>query len=497
MLSAHMDTVGKDTGIRPQIRDGIIYSDGTTILGGDDKSGVAAILEVLLSIRQDKLDHPPLEVVISVGEEVGLQGAKWLDKSKLRARQGYVLDSGGAIGSIVLSAPSQDSLRVVVHGKKAHAGSEPENGINAIRVASEAIAAMPLGRIDFETTANIGVIEGGTATNIVPDEVKIRGEARSRNTAKLAAQTAAMVRALEEAAAGHGTRADITVVRQYSAYRFTPETPVVMRAAQAAQAPRLRAQFTGTAAAGPMPTSTPKRASNVPCSAQGWTMCTPPRNTSRSQIWWIQPGCCKRSWSTDKAGGGGSVRAFLVTWKSLLSFYNEMFLFIGLSLTWWVTGGIFVVVVALAAYVALTGRRIVRAVSRAARRDPDGAGPGRDGQCRTPRLTGSARRPQLLLGGLPHALEKGAGRERDQHGRLALLLLNMVFYAYQQSFISILAIVFAYLSLFWLSVQLYIFPVLIGLKEPTVWGTLQALRRSWPLATHYSRSFCCWSWPPP
>jgi tripeptide aminopeptidase len=235
MLSAHMDTVGKDTGIRPQIRDGIIYSDGTTILGGDDKSGVAAIIEVLLSLREENLPHPPLEAVISVGEEVGLQGAKWLDKSKLRARQGYVLDSGGAIGSIVVSAPSQDSLRIVVRGKKAHAGSEPENGINAIRVASEAIAAMPLGRIDFETTANIGVIEGGTATNIVPDEVNIRGEARSRNSAKLDSQTAAMVHAFEDAAARHGARAEIAVVRSYNAYRFTPETPVVVRAAQAAR----------------------------------------------------------------------------------------------------------------------------------------------------------------------------------------------------------------------------------------------------------------------
>ncbi len=235
LLSAHMDTVGTDTGIRPQIRDGVIYSDGTTILGGDDKSGVAAIIEVLLSIREDQLAHPPLEVVISVGEEVGLQGAKWLDKSKLRARQGYVLDSGGAIGSIVVSAPSQDSLRMTVHGKKAHAGSEPENGINAIRVAAEAIAAMPLGRIDFETTANIGVIEGGTATNIVPDEVMVRGEARSRSAAKLEDQTAAMVRAFEEAAAGHGARAEISVVRSYNAYRYTPETPVVARAARAAR----------------------------------------------------------------------------------------------------------------------------------------------------------------------------------------------------------------------------------------------------------------------
>jgi tripeptide aminopeptidase len=235
MLSAHMDTVGKDTGIRPHIHEGVIYSDGTTILGSDDKSGVAAILEVLQSIREEGLSHPPLEVVISVSEETGLQGAKWLDKSKLRARQGYVLDSGGPIGSLVVSAPSQDSLRVTVHGKKAHAGSEPENGINAIRVASEAIAAMPLGRIDPETTANIGVIEGGVATNIVPDEVFVRGEARSRNAVKLEQQTAAMVRAFNEAAAKHGARADIHVTRAYNGYRLASDSPVVERAARAAR----------------------------------------------------------------------------------------------------------------------------------------------------------------------------------------------------------------------------------------------------------------------
>jgi tripeptide aminopeptidase len=235
LLSAHMDTVGADAGIRPQIRDGIIYSDGTTILGGDDKSGVAAILEVIRSIREDKLSHPPLEVVISVGEEVGLRGAKLLDKSKLRSRHGYVLDSGGSIGTIILSAPSQDSLRVVVHGKKAHAGSEPENGINAIRVASEAIAAMPLGRIDKETTANIGVIEGGLATNIIPDVVHIRGEARSRDNAKLDTQTAAMVQAFNEAAARHGARVEINVTRAYSTYRLAEDDPTVTQAVTAAR----------------------------------------------------------------------------------------------------------------------------------------------------------------------------------------------------------------------------------------------------------------------
>ena len=209
MLSAHMDTVGTDVGIKPQIRDGVIYSDGTTILGSDDKSGVAVILEVIESLREDGAAHPPLEAVISVSEELGLVGAKLLDKSQLRSRRGYILDAGGPLSNIVVSAPSQDRLLVTVHGRKAHAGAEPEKGINAIRVASEAIAAMPLGRIDEETTANIGVIHGGTATNIIPDEVEVRGEARSRNTEKLAKQTAAMIAAFDAAAERHAARVQV------------------------------------------------------------------------------------------------------------------------------------------------------------------------------------------------------------------------------------------------------------------------------------------------
>jgi tripeptide aminopeptidase len=212
----------------------VIYSDGTTILGGDDKSGIAVILETIESLREDDLPHPPLEVVISVGEEVTLRGARLLDKRKLRARGGYVLDAGGPIGTIVTSAPSQDSLQITVYGKKAHAGSEPEKGINAIRVASEAIASMPLGRIDEETTANIGVIQGGVATNIVPDVVLIKGEARSRDDLKLAAQTAAMAAAFHEAAERHGARVEFKFTRSYSTYNWAEETPIVAQAMAAA-----------------------------------------------------------------------------------------------------------------------------------------------------------------------------------------------------------------------------------------------------------------------
>ncbi len=235
MLSAHMDTVGKDVGIKPVIRDGVIYSDGTTILGSDDKSGVAAILEVIRSLKEDGLKHPPLEAVISVGEEVSLRGAKLLDKNKLRARRGYVLDAGGPIGTIITNAPSQDTLEVWVHGKTAHAGSEPEKGINAIVVASAAIAAMPLGRIDFETTANIGIIQGGVATNIVPDQVYVKGEARSRDDAKLAAQTAAMVGAFEDAAERYGARVEVKIQRSYTSFKLADDHPVVAAAADAAR----------------------------------------------------------------------------------------------------------------------------------------------------------------------------------------------------------------------------------------------------------------------
>ncbi len=224
LLSAHMDTVGKDTGIKPVVRDGVVYSDGTTILGADDKSGVAVILEALtLFQEQPQLQHPPLEVVFSVEEEVGLLGAKKLDATQLKASFGFVFDAGGPIGVIDYAAPSQNKLDIVVHGKKSHAGSSPEKGINAIVVAAEAICAMPIGRIDDETTSNIGVISGGEATNIVPDRVTLRGEARSRDQVKLDVQTAAMVQAFEDAAANHGASVDIDVSFSYPAYVVTPE----------------------------------------------------------------------------------------------------------------------------------------------------------------------------------------------------------------------------------------------------------------------------------
>ncbi len=227
LLNAHLDTVSPADEVRPVVADGVVRSDGRTVLGADDKSGVAIILEVVRTAQEQGIPLPPLDILFTVQEEIGLCGAKAFDTSRLRAREGIGLDSGGPAGTIVLSAPAQDSLQVIVHGLASHAGQAPEKGVSAIRVAAEAIAQMPHGRIDEETTANIGAITGGKATNIVCDRVEVRGEARSRDDGKLAEQTQAMVKAFKDAAACHGASVDIHVSRQYSAYRMTPEDGII------------------------------------------------------------------------------------------------------------------------------------------------------------------------------------------------------------------------------------------------------------------------------
>jgi tripeptide aminopeptidase len=202
LLSAHMDTVVPGEGIRP-IRDGdILRTDGRTVLGGDDKSGVAIICEALRVIKENGLPCGDVDVVFTICEEAGLIGAKCLDVSRLRARTGLVLDSD-SVGFLFTKAPAANRMEFRVHGLEAHAGVCPEKGINAIQVASEGIAGMRLGRIDHETTANLGIIEGGMAVNIVPNQVVLRGEARSHSGEKLERQTEHMRHCLEEAAARH------------------------------------------------------------------------------------------------------------------------------------------------------------------------------------------------------------------------------------------------------------------------------------------------------
>lgn len=246
MLSAHLDSVEPCGGIEPVIKDGVITSAGDTVLGADDKAGVVGILEALRVVDEQKQAHGDIQVVFTVAEEGGVNGSKNMDRSRLVADFGYVLDSGGAPGRIINAAPGQNSIKVVVRGKTAHAGVAPEEGINAIVVAGKAMAALRQGRIDAETTANVGIIKGGQATNIVPDVVEISCEARSRDAAKLEEQTRHMVETFEQVAAANGAKAEVTVKKAYNPYVLTEDMPVVALARRAAESIGLKPVLEGT-----------------------------------------------------------------------------------------------------------------------------------------------------------------------------------------------------------------------------------------------------------
>jgi len=235
LLCAHMDTVEPGRGVKPLVVDGVIRSSGDTVLGADDKAGIEAILEALRLVQDNHVQHGGLEVAFTIWEEGGLFGAKNLDYNRITARIGFILDSDGPPGTIITRAPSQDKIGATIRGKAAHAGINPEDGINAIQVASHAIAQMKVGRIDHETTSNIGIISGGKAVNIVPDSVTIQGEARSLDNRKREAQTAHMCRAIREAAEKFGASVDIVTETIYPDFNLKKESPPVRIAVKAAE----------------------------------------------------------------------------------------------------------------------------------------------------------------------------------------------------------------------------------------------------------------------
>lgn len=249
-FTCHMDTVVPGKGIKPSIKDGYIVSDGTTILGSDDKAGIAAMLEAIRVLTEQKKPHGTIQFLITVGEESGLQGAKVFDPSLLCAQYGFALDSNGKVGDIIVAAPYQAKVTATIHGRSAHAGVNPEAGISAIQVASKAIARMPLGRIDEETTANIGSFQGAGPTNIVCDQVQINAEARSLVEEKLNEQTEKMKRAFESAAEEFGAKAEVDVLLAYPGFKFSEEDLVVRKAIAGVEAvgrkPRLLASGGGS-----------------------------------------------------------------------------------------------------------------------------------------------------------------------------------------------------------------------------------------------------------
>ena len=249
MLNAHMDSVRPCAGVRPQRNDGVITSAGDTVLGADCKSGIVPILEALRRLREENLPHGEIVVVFTISEEAGLDGAIQIDPEKIRADFGYALD-GEEVGSVTNMAPGQNSIDIVVRGKTSHAGVAPEEGINAIVLAGKALAAIPQGRVDFETTCNVGLIKGGTATNIVPDRVEIGAEARSRDMEKLARLTREITDAFSRIAAAGGGSAEISVRKSYEPFVLDENSPVVATAVRAAQAagiaPRIEATGGGS-----------------------------------------------------------------------------------------------------------------------------------------------------------------------------------------------------------------------------------------------------------
>ncbi|WP_456278382.1 tripeptidase T [Bacillus sp. AK128] len=233
-FTSHMDTVVPGKGIKPSVQDGYVVTDGTTILGADDKAGLAAMLEAVRVLKENNISHGTIQFIITVGEESGLVGAKALDPEKLIAKYGYALDSDGKVGNIIVAAPTQAKVKATILGKTAHAGVAPEKGVSAITIASKAIARMPLGRIDEETTANIGRFEGGQQTNIVCDRVDILAEARSLVGEKMEAQVQKMKEAFESAAEEMGGRAEVDITVMYPGFKYGEGDHVVEVARRAA-----------------------------------------------------------------------------------------------------------------------------------------------------------------------------------------------------------------------------------------------------------------------
>lgn len=249
-LSCHMDTVEPGEGVEV-VRDGDIFrSKGDTILGGDDKSGIAAIIEMIESIKEDNTSHPMIEVVITTCEEIGLLGAKNIEIDKIKCKYGYALDSSG-INHVIVGAPAANKLTIVIKGRAAHAGLCPEAGINALSVTAAAINSVKFGRLDHESTSNIGIIDGGVAANIIPETITLHGEVRSHSEEKLQHYTNEIKSAFEKAVADWQPTADaqdgrpefeMIIASDYPTLSIAADAPVLKRLEKGAEAANLTIQ---------------------------------------------------------------------------------------------------------------------------------------------------------------------------------------------------------------------------------------------------------------
>jgi tripeptide aminopeptidase len=233
VFCSHLDTVPPQGPIRPVVEDGVVRNAGGTILGADNKSAVAVMLEAARRVLAEDRPHGGIELLFTVKEEVGLLGAYAFDRALLEAEVGFVYDQAGPIGEIILGAPSARSIEARFHGRAAHAGMAPEEGRSAILAASRAIADLRLGRVDAVTTANVGMIEGGAARNIVPEHCRVTAEARSHDEQSLVTLVQEMVDAFAFAASLSECTVETEVRTQYRGYRFRDDDLPVQLATQA------------------------------------------------------------------------------------------------------------------------------------------------------------------------------------------------------------------------------------------------------------------------
>lgn len=247
VFNAHMDTVQPGIGVKPKVtKDGVIKSDGKTILGGDDKVGIGILLELAHLLREEKIEDVRVLFLFTVAEEIGLLGAKNLKLKRYKTDYSYSLDSDRPVGNIVVRSPWQNSITAELKGKAAHSGVCPEKGINAIKAASLAISKMRLGRVNKDTTANIGIIKGGRAPNIVPDNVLVEGEARSFSLDKLKGQTEHMRECLKKGAKEQKATVKVEVSRAYESFNLKRRDAVVEVAMDAARAIGLKGKTIST-----------------------------------------------------------------------------------------------------------------------------------------------------------------------------------------------------------------------------------------------------------
>ena len=232
-LCAHLDTVPPEGPIEPVIEDGVVRNAAGTILGADNKSAVAAMLEGAHRVLAENRPHGGIELLFTPKEEVGLLGAAAFDLDRLHARLGYVYDQAAPIGDVILGAPYSRAMQVRFHGRAAHSGMYPEEGRSAIAAAARAISDLRLGRVDEETTANVGVIQGGTAGNIIPEWCTLDAEARSHDERKLDELVQEMVDAFSFAAGLEDCEVETKVSKSYKGYRFKPDDAVVRIASAA------------------------------------------------------------------------------------------------------------------------------------------------------------------------------------------------------------------------------------------------------------------------